>query len=122
LYAACFDEHPVGNLIPFSYTLPQDDVAACFDYYAGLAVELDAKQGTVIDVGSADFEVKVRREPLGVVGLITPWNYPLLVSGRGEEKKEEEGEEGMLFLKGCVCVSKDFLCLGFGFLGQNHAL
>ena len=24
-------------------------------------------------------QVKVRREPLGVVALITPWNYPLLV-------------------------------------------
>ena len=28
----------------------------------------------------AEFDVRVRREPLGVVGLITPWNYPLLMA------------------------------------------
>ncbi|GFH19336.1 aldedh domain-containing protein [Haematococcus lacustris] len=57
-----------------------DDVAGCFDYYAGLAEQLDKRQGTAIDVGSDDFQVKVRREPLGVVALITPWNYPLLMA------------------------------------------
>uniref|UniRef100_A0A7S0WPS2 Aldehyde dehydrogenase domain-containing protein n=1 Tax=Chlamydomonas leiostraca TaxID=1034604 RepID=A0A7S0WPS2_9CHLO len=57
-----------------------DDVAACFDYYAGLAEGLDAKKETPLDVGSADFSVKVRSEPLGVVALITPWNYPLLMA------------------------------------------
>jgi hypothetical protein len=31
-------------------------------------------------VGMEEFSVKVRREPLGVVGLITPWNYPLLMA------------------------------------------
>ena len=153
----------------------QDDVAACFDYYAGLAEKLDTRQGMAVDVGHADFEVctrggrggaagqvgaagqtvgavgqagavarrpfppyvslirvipsgslrldpshsviplgrpsgsfhamrlprhqlalmllscgfhyqvKVRREPLGVVALITPWNYPLLVGECGVE-------------------------------------
>jgi betaine-aldehyde dehydrogenase len=55
-------------------------VATCFDYYAGLAEQLDEKQYTPIDVGMEEFSVKVRREPLGVVGLITPWNYPLLMA------------------------------------------
>jgi betaine-aldehyde dehydrogenase len=27
-----------------------------------------------------EFDVRVRREALGVVGLITPWNYPLLMA------------------------------------------
>ena len=31
------------------------------------------------------YQVKVRREPLGVVALITPWNYPLLVGECGVE-------------------------------------
>lgn len=59
---------------------PQDDVAGCFDYYAGLAEQLDARQYSPIDVGMDEFSVKVRREPLGVVALITPWNYPLLMA------------------------------------------
>lgn len=58
----------------------QDDVATCFDYYAGLAEKLDEGQYTTVDVGMEEFSVKVRREPLGVVGLITPWNYPLLMA------------------------------------------
>lgn len=57
-----------------------DDVAGCFDYYAGLAEQLDARQYSPIDVGMQEFSVKVRREPLGVVALITPWNYPLLMA------------------------------------------
>ena len=38
----------------------QDDVAACFDYYAGLAEKLDTRQGMPVDVGHADFEVCTR--------------------------------------------------------------
>lgn len=52
----------------------QDDVAGCFDYYAGLAEQLDEQQYSPIDVGMDEFRVAVRKEPLGVVGLITPWN------------------------------------------------
>jgi betaine-aldehyde dehydrogenase len=52
----------------------QDDVAGCFDYYAGLAEKLDERQYSPIDVGMEEFRVAVRREPLGVVALITPWN------------------------------------------------
>jgi hypothetical protein len=52
----------------------QDDVAGCFDYYAGLAEQLDSRQYSPIDVGMDEFRVAVRREPLGVVALITPWN------------------------------------------------
>lgn len=52
----------------------QDDVAGCFDYYAGLAEKLDDRQYSPIDVGMDEFKVAVRREPLGVVALITPWN------------------------------------------------
>lgn len=37
----------------------QDDVAGCFDYYAGLAEKLDERQNSAIDVGMDDFQVKV---------------------------------------------------------------
>ena len=52
-----------------------DDVAACFRYYAGTAA-IDA--GRVIDTGRSDAISRIVHEPLGVCGLITPWNYPLL--------------------------------------------
>jgi betaine-aldehyde dehydrogenase len=52
-----------------------DDVAACFRYYAGIAAT-DA--GRVIDTGRPDAISRIVHEPLGVCGLITPWNYPLL--------------------------------------------
>ncbi|EFJ51737.1 hypothetical protein VOLCADRAFT_73155 [Volvox carteri f. nagariensis] len=59
-----------------------DDVATCFDYYAGQAEALDGRNssGPAIDVGMTEFDVRVRWEALGVVGLITPWNYPLLMA------------------------------------------
>jgi betaine-aldehyde dehydrogenase len=52
-----------------------DDVAASFRYFGGSAAT-DA--GRVVDTGVADTVSRVVREPLGVCGLITPWNYPLL--------------------------------------------
>jgi betaine-aldehyde dehydrogenase len=52
-----------------------DDVAASFRYFGGIAAT-DA--GRVVDTGVADTVSRVVREPLGVCGLITPWNYPLL--------------------------------------------
>ncbi|MGW0520359.1 aldehyde dehydrogenase family protein [Crossiella sp. NPDC003009] len=52
-----------------------DDVTACFRYYASIAAT-DA--GRVVDTGNPDATSKVVYEPVGVCGLITPWNYPLL--------------------------------------------
>ncbi|PRW59376.1 betaine aldehyde dehydrogenase isoform A [Chlorella sorokiniana] len=57
-----------------------DDVAGCFEYYGGLAEQLDGRQYEAVDLGSDDFNCRLRREPLGVVALITPWNYPALMS------------------------------------------
>jgi len=56
-----------------------DSAAAC-DCFASLAEEQDTKQNEVIDNGSGDaFKTTIRHEPLGVIGAITPWNYPLLM-------------------------------------------
>ncbi|PKA48836.1 Betaine aldehyde dehydrogenase 2, mitochondrial [Apostasia shenzhenica] len=57
-----------------------DDVASCFEYYADLAESLDGKQRTPISVPMQTFKSYVLREPIGVVALITPWNYPLLMA------------------------------------------
>lgn len=52
-----------------------DDIAGIFRYYAGLA---DKDGGEVIDSPVADSSSLVVREPVGVCGQISPWNYPLL--------------------------------------------
>ncbi|KAM0939006.1 putative betaine-aldehyde dehydrogenase [Dioscorea sansibarensis] len=57
-----------------------DDVAGCFEYYADLAEALDGKQRAPISLPMETFKSYVLREPIGVVGLITPWNYPLLMA------------------------------------------
>ena len=57
-----------------------DDVIATFDYYAGLALALDAQQDQALALPSEDFVARVRREPCGVVGLIVPWNFPMVTT------------------------------------------
>ncbi|KAH9720027.1 Betaine aldehyde dehydrogenase 1 [Citrus sinensis] len=50
-----------------------DDVAGCFEYYADLAEGLDAKQKAPVSLPMENFKSYVLKEPIGVVGLITPW-------------------------------------------------
>lgn len=52
-----------------------DDILHVFRYYAGLA---DKDGGEMIASPVPDSVSRVVREPVGVCGLITPWNYPLL--------------------------------------------
>ena len=59
------------------------DIGACadlFDYFGGLAENLDKEQERAVDTMDADLDGVVRREPIGVVGMVTPWNFPLLQS------------------------------------------
>ena len=55
-------------------------MAGCFEYYADLAEKLDQRQGQALQLPMEEFKGAIRREPLGVVGLITPWNYPMLMA------------------------------------------
>uniref|UniRef100_A0A7S3VMI7 Aldehyde dehydrogenase domain-containing protein n=1 Tax=Dunaliella tertiolecta TaxID=3047 RepID=A0A7S3VMI7_DUNTE len=57
-----------------------DDAVTCLLFYADLAEQLDKQQNEAVDVESTDFRVEVRKEPFGVVALLTPWNYPLLIA------------------------------------------
>eukprot|EP00244_Chara_vulgaris_P001460 TRINITY_DN1232_c0_g1_i3.p1 TRINITY_DN1232_c0_g1~~TRINITY_DN1232_c0_g1_i3.p1 ORF type:complete len:506 (+),score=91.76 TRINITY_DN1232_c0_g1_i3:131-1648(+) len=57
-----------------------DDVAGCFEYYANLTDELDKRQHVDVAVSMDTFRSYVRKEPIGVVALITPWNYPMLMA------------------------------------------
>ncbi|WP_368895675.1 aldehyde dehydrogenase family protein, partial [Priestia megaterium] len=53
-----------------------EDAAACFRYYAGLITKPDGQTYSV----PAPIQAMVIKEPIGVCGLIVPWNYPLLMS------------------------------------------
>src|SRR5215475_11826068 len=52
------------------------DVAPCFEYYGGLATKI---QADVLPVPDNAMSLALR-EPIGVAGLIVPWNYPLLMA------------------------------------------
>ena len=47
-----------------------------FKYFAGQALALGGEIGPSIRPG---ITVEITREPLGVVGLITPWNFPIAI-------------------------------------------
>jgi acyl-CoA reductase-like NAD-dependent aldehyde dehydrogenase len=47
-----------------------------YQYYAGLAATLEGRQ---IPTPNPNYLVYTRREPVGVVAAITPWNSPLLL-------------------------------------------
>ncbi|WP_414902220.1 aldehyde dehydrogenase family protein [Sphingomonas flavalba] len=51
--------------------------ARTFRHYAGLCTAL-AGEAPVLSADPANFHVYTRREPIGVVGQITPWNGPIV--------------------------------------------
>jgi aldehyde dehydrogenase (NAD+) len=64
--------------IPDQVNWEMEGAAAYFEFYAGL---VNMPAGEVIDLGAA-FHSYARREPFGVIGVITPWNGPLLQAAR----------------------------------------
>lgn len=56
-----------------------DDAVATFGYYADLAEQLPGKNREV-PLAAPGFTARTRLEPVGVVGLIVPWNFPLVTS------------------------------------------
>ena len=52
-----------------------DGAAATFRYYAGVPQRLGGQ--TIPVAGGVDMTF---REPIGVVGVITPWNFPLTIA------------------------------------------
>ncbi|MBI2501288.1 MAG: aldehyde dehydrogenase family protein, partial [Deltaproteobacteria bacterium] len=52
------------------------DAATCFEYFGGWATKIMGEVNPVPD-NALCFTVK---EPVGVCGLIIPWNYPLLMA------------------------------------------
>lgn len=54
------------------------EAANCLRYYAGWA---DKNHGKVIEVHDQKLAY-TRHEPMGVVGQIIPWNFPILMVSR----------------------------------------
>jgi len=63
-----------GHPLKDSRALDVPRTAACFRYFGGMA---DKFQGDVVPV-EAGFLNYVLREPVGVVGQVVPWNFPLM--------------------------------------------
>ncbi|ALV39998.1 aldehyde dehydrogenase [Pseudarthrobacter sulfonivorans] len=55
-----------------------ENAAAYFEFYAGL---VNLPVGDTLDV-EPDQHIYTRREPFGVIGIITPWNVPLNQAAR----------------------------------------
>lgn len=51
---------------------------ACLKFYAGMADSLDVERTSHIETEDKDFTVRQVKLPIGVVGMVTPWNFPLL--------------------------------------------
>ena len=64
----------------FEAGIDVDDVIATFEYYAGICDAMDAGQDSPVALANDDFSARLRREPCGVVGLIVPWNFPMVTT------------------------------------------
>lgn len=67
-----------GKPIQNSRTIDIPASASSFDYYAGWA---DKLMGETVPADPGFFTYTLR-EPLGVIGAITPWNFPLVLSSQ----------------------------------------
>lgn len=57
-----------------------DEIPQCIDflrYFAGIARSLPGAAAMEYAEGATSY---IRREPIGVIGAITPWNYPLMMA------------------------------------------
>lgn len=66
----------VGKPISDALTVDVPGAANCFRWYAEA---IDKRYGEVAPT-DADTLATITREPLGVVGAVVPWNYPLIIS------------------------------------------
>ncbi len=68
------------NTGQIKYLIAQEEVATSVDqirYFAGVARCLEGRATAEYMTGLTS---SIRREPLGVVGQVTPWNYPLMMA------------------------------------------
>jgi acyl-CoA reductase-like NAD-dependent aldehyde dehydrogenase len=66
-----------GQPFGVSSTISVPNAIEHFRYYAGWATKL---HGVTVPLSIPGVDYRNRREPLGVCGLITPWNFPLMIA------------------------------------------
>lgn len=67
-----------GKLIGSARHAEVPFAAECFRYHAGWCTKLEGTTKQLSSVPGMDFHAYTLREPVGVVGLIVPWNGPLV--------------------------------------------
>ena len=92
-----------------------DDAIHCYRYYAGL-IKMPQGGSYGVNAGFGEMHSYTIHEPVGVVGLITPWNYPFLM-GQGvwidSEKLDRNDSVAELLKHGTLSV---------GFIGLAETL
>ncbi|OZJ04995.1 hypothetical protein BZG36_02113 [Bifiguratus adelaidae] len=73
---ACLESLDSGK--PFHTVMESDlgDTLDCFRYFAGWADKIQGRSGGPYDNAYTTY---TRHEPIGVIGAIIPWNYPLMM-------------------------------------------
>src|SRR6185436_13618165 len=70
---ALLDSIDMGKLVTEAYTV---DVASAADLFAFYGEALDKINGEITPTEPGSLAL-VTRQPLGVIGAVTPWNFPL---------------------------------------------
>ena len=66
-------------------------IVDCFRFFAGAA---RCVPGLAVGRVSAEPHQMIRRDPVGVVGSIAPWNYPLMMLGLEDRAGAGRGQHG----------------------------
>ena len=85
--------------------------AESFRYYAGWVTKLEGKTSRISSAGNAPFHCYTEYDPVGVVGMILPWNGPLVMAA---------WKLAPALAAGCSCVVKpaEQTCLSTLYLGD----
>ncbi|MCW8330255.1 NAD-dependent succinate-semialdehyde dehydrogenase [Photobacterium sp. SDRW27] len=94
------------------------EIAYAASFIEWFAEEAKRTYGEVVPSHKADARILVRKEPIGVVGAITPWNFPAAMITR---------KCGPAFAAGCAVVLKPapetpFTALALAELGERAGL
>ena len=112
-HLAKIESHDVGKPIREAALV---DLPACWDpwrFYQGLVRAID---GRVLALPKRSFDY-VRKEPMGVVGMIIPWNFPLHIASRKGSAALAAGNTVVLKapeLAPLTCLELGRICLEAG--------